>query len=162
MQEILGVDYGGVICSLERSQGVFHPLEGAFAALRRLREERFGKVVVISRIENMSLRGRIIAWFHRNNFWRATGIVYPDLHFCVERHEKSHICRQLGVTHFIDDRSEVLEHLMNTGIANLYLFQGRANELAARAHILNRFAHVSSWQEVAEKLLAGLRERRQP
>lgn len=33
------------------------------------------------------------------------------LYFCILRSEKAPICEKLGVTHFVDDRTEVLSHM---------------------------------------------------
>jgi hypothetical protein len=119
--DVLGVDYGGVICSRVETGGRFLPIEGAFEALRRLRP-KFDKVVLVSRVD-AGQDEKIVRWLNWHRFWQQTGISDEDLYFCAKRSDKAAICRRLQVTHFVDDRSEVLWHLRED-VNNLYLFQG--------------------------------------
>jgi hypothetical protein len=56
---------------------------------------------------------KIMAWLYYHNFWEQTGVLRENIRFCRERHEKGPICQKLGITHFVDDRLEVLA-AMNT------------------------------------------------
>jgi hypothetical protein len=55
-------------------------------------------------------------------FFGRTGIAEGNVHFVRERHEKAPICRELGVTHVVDDRVDVLRHLES--VPHRYLFAG--------------------------------------
>ncbi|MFC0115730.1 hypothetical protein [Kibdelosporangium aridum] len=131
----LGVDFGRVI-----NDGASHPggddtvflsgtfedamrtpaMPGAFETLARLTELFDGKVWIVSkageRIEN-----RTRQWLDYNGFWTATGISPANARFCRKRPEKAVHCKRLGITHFIDDRQDVLRHLRDT-VEHLYLF----------------------------------------
>jgi hypothetical protein len=45
----------------------------------------------------------------RHDFAASTGIDSNHLIFCRQRSEKTTRCAELGITHFVDDRSDVLE-----------------------------------------------------
>jgi len=59
--------------------------------------------------------------FDHWQFWTATGVAPDHLRFCLERRDKALHCHELGVTHFIDDRLDVLEHLRGS-VPGLYRF----------------------------------------
>ena len=149
--DVLGVDLGGVTMSREKNEaGIYLPILGSFGALSRLRDHFRGNVVIVSRVnDNEQARG-ILESLSRQDFFSFTGIARTAIHFCIKREEKAPICVRLGVTHFIDDRLEVLYHLHRAGIKNLYLFQGRKEEYSVAPYnsILGEVTRVESWQEV--------------
>lgn len=55
------------------------------------------------------VRDRTLAWFERHRFFERTGIDPAHVRFCRERSQKAGICADLGITHFVDDRYDVLE-----------------------------------------------------
>ncbi|MDP3770860.1 MAG: hypothetical protein Q8R16_01000, partial [bacterium] len=83
--------------------------------------------------------------------YERTGIGRDHVRFCRERHEKAGICEELGITHFVDDRLEVLGNL--TTVGTLYLFQPRPNEVRRFAHFLDRVRQVNAWQEILQQEL---------
>ena len=50
-------------------------------------------------------------WLDHHRFFERTGIPAENLRFCLERPQKALHCAELGISHFIDDRSDVLHHL---------------------------------------------------
>jgi hypothetical protein len=60
-------------------------------------------------------------WLQHHRFFERTGIPSANLRFCLERPQKTDHCRELGITHFIDDRSDVLR-CMEGVVPNRYLF----------------------------------------
>ncbi|ALG05535.1 hypothetical protein [Kibdelosporangium phytohabitans] len=131
----LGVDFGRVI-----NDGSSHPggddtvflsgsvddamrtpaMADAFDTLARLTDEFGGNVWVVSKAGER-IQERTMQWLDHNGFWSATGIPRANARFCRKRPEKAVHCKQLGITHFIDDRRDVLGHMRGI-VPNLYLF----------------------------------------
>lgn len=104
---ILGVDCGDVIFYTWRWTSV----PGALNALRDIvSSKKFGAVYVISKVNPIS-RIIFLARLQYLDFWRHTGIPRENLYFCRRHEDKAPICARLGVTHFIDDRLDVLHHM---------------------------------------------------
>jgi hypothetical protein len=62
------------------------------------------------------------AWLQHHRFFERTGVAEARLHFVRKRREKAPVCERLAITHFVDDRAEVLFHL--TTVEHRYLFTG--------------------------------------
>ena len=60
-------------------------------------------------------------WLRHHRFFEQTGIPPENLRFCLERPQKADHCRELGITHFIDDRLDVLKCL-NGLVPHRFLF----------------------------------------
>lgn len=116
--QILGVDIGGVIIEKhddEPDTSFFGPhfldtpaVPGALEALRALQAGgTFAATHLVSKCgEEVERKTR--AWLAHRAFFASTGIPEAHLHVCRRRPEKADICRALGVTHFVDDRLDVL------------------------------------------------------
>ena len=116
---ILGVDLGRVVIGGDSNQDTSFwggrpmqtpQIEGAFDSLRRLHELFAGRVFVVSkagsRVETLSRQ-----WLEQHGFHDTTGIGADHLNFVRERADKADVCALLAITHFIDDRLDVLGHL---------------------------------------------------
>ena len=150
--QTLGVDIGGVIINRTLKGDSYPPLPDVFEVLKNLREKKFGNIILVSHADS-DLRMKMLDWLLRQDFHRKTGISFLNIHFSRKRSEKVAICRKYKVTHFIDDRTEVLGHLLGSGIKSLYLFQGRQDEMKSNMHILPFIKQVASLQEIAKELL---------
>jgi hypothetical protein len=158
LKEVLGVDVGGVIIDrvndgtdtsfFGRNFLLTTAVAGVFDVLRQL-NERFDKIVLVSKC-GQSTQDRTRQWLAHHNFYERTGIAEVDVHFCRERREKAPICQKLGVTHFIDDRLEVLGYLES--VSHLYLFQPIETEVKRFSRFLPRVKRMNSWQEVLRNL----------
>jgi hypothetical protein len=131
----LGVDFGRVI-----NEGSAEPggddttfLSGGFDEAMRTPEmpglydvlpglvARFeGRVWIVSKCGER-IQERTSQWLDHHNFWTRTGISPDHVRFCRQRPEKAIHCKQLAITHFIDDRRDVLGHLRGL-VDHLYLF----------------------------------------
>lgn len=161
MKEKLGVDIGGVIINRVRGgidtsffTGDYlqtKEVSGAFEALYRLVSERFGEDVFLVSKCGVRVAAKTLHWLEDRDFYANTGIKQDHVHFCRERHEKAGICEELGITHFVDDRLEVLSHL--TMVGTLYLFQPRLDEVHQFRQHLHRVHQVRSWKEILAKEL---------
>jgi hypothetical protein len=82
------------------------------------------------------------------DFYTTTGFERGDLRFCLERHEKARICKQVKINHFIDDRLDVLEPM--TGIVkNLYLFGEQTTVIP------DWVEHVPDWRSAVLAVKSG-------
>lgn len=160
-KEVLGVDIGGVIIDRVNdgtdtsffSENYLRTtaVPEAFNALQKLVENRFGENVHLVSKCGRKVSEKTLMWLAHHSFYDLTGIGQDRVHFCRERHEKAGICEKLGITHFVDDRLEVLGNL--TTVGELYLFQPRTDEVRKFAHHLNRVKLVNSWQQITANLL---------
>ncbi len=58
------------------------------------------------------MQDRTVQWLDHNRFWSETGVQRSHLRFCRQRTEKAEIACELGLTHFIDDRPDVLSAMV--------------------------------------------------
>lgn len=156
----LGIDVGGVIIdrvadgddtSFFGGQYLLTPaVPAAFATIAALVKGRFaGSAYVVSKC-GVNTERKTREWLAHNGFHDVTGIPPAHLHFCRKRPEKGPICAALRITHFVDDRLEVLSYLDT--VRNLYLFRPHENEVAAHAHVLPRVTRVDSWPDLAQRI----------
>ena len=131
---VLGVDIGNVIINFRTSDpddkalfeerySTIPASDGVFVALKALNDRFNGNVYLISKCTEWA-EPKIAIWLKDNGFFEKTGIDPHNIFIVRERKDKDAICRKLGVTHFIDDRLEVLSHMIES-TPNLYLFQPR-------------------------------------
>jgi hypothetical protein len=134
----LGVDVGGVIVMLadddaDTSFFGYRPLEtpavpGVVEALAALVAGPFeGRAHIVSKA-GPKVAGNTELWLDHYDFFARTGIPAGHLHFVRERRDKAPVCERLGITHFVDDRLDVLAYLES--VEHRYLFTGGADEPA--------------------------------
>jgi len=145
-KEILGIDLGNTIIK-HRS-----PMPDAFRVIRRLIDERFGNNVhIVSRVSpEQEIRAR--AFVTGEHFQKELAIPLNRVHFCGERHEKGPICKQINVTHFIDDRPEVMS-AMPPSVVRKILLDPDETDLRLFASRLGDFNIARSWLDVERLLL---------
>ncbi|GAA2194073.1 hypothetical protein GCM10009848_56610 [Micromonospora lupini] len=156
----LGVDIGGVLIepadddadtSFFGAHYLRTPMvDGAFDALAAL-GPTFDEVHLVSKCGESTER-RTREWLAHHDFAARTGIPAERLHFCRTRPAKAPIAQRLGLTHFVDDRLEVLGYL--DSVPHRYLFRPRPAEVAAHAALLPRVHRVQSWAELTDLLRA--------
>ncbi len=95
---------------------------------------------------------RTLLWMEHSSFHDLTGIPRERVHFVRERRDKAPVCEELGVTHFVDDRLEVLGYLAESGVGNLYLFRGRDAEIEANRRYLERVNAIGGWPALEKAL----------
>jgi hypothetical protein len=130
----LGIDIGRVLIAAEGANGAdtafiggsmsdaldTPPYEGMFDAVAPLVDRFEGRVWLVSKC-GPSVQAKSRAWLLHHRFFERTGMAPANLRFCLQRPQKADHCRELSITHFIDDRSDVLEHLKGI-VPNRYLF----------------------------------------
>jgi hypothetical protein len=135
LQPRLGIDFGRVI-----NDGSAHPdgddttflnggfeaamrtpaMPGAFSSIARLTTLFAGHVWIVSKC-GTRIQERTLQWLQYNDFWTKTGMSPANTRFCRARPDKAMHCKELGITHFVDDRRDVLGHMRGI-VGNLYLF----------------------------------------
>jgi hypothetical protein len=93
-----------------------------------------------------AVQERTRRWLAHHRFFERTGIDPQRLRFCLQRPQKAEHCAALGITHFIDDRTDVLEAMRGV-VPNRYLF-GPQHRPAPSG-----LTPAASWRRVAELLL---------
>ncbi len=157
----LGIDFGGVIMPLtDRTRGpdtqfsgdFLHtpPNPGAVEEIRTLAGTFDGNVWIVSKA-GPRMQSLTLDWLRHQDFFRRTGMDETHIRFCRERTDKEPICRDLGITHFVDDRVHIMQILQGT-VANLYLFGDKEGNRSAREWI----TLVDDWPEAAEAILGDL------
>jgi len=96
------------------------PENGAIDATRKLVDRFDGHVWIVSKC-GPSVENKTRGWLKHWNFYASTRFDRDRVRFCRQRRDKAGICMQLGITHFFDDRLDVLEPMRGT-VPNLYLF----------------------------------------
>jgi hypothetical protein len=158
---MVGIDIGGVvIVATDHEDTSFwgeKPMQtpavrDAFrviAELERLLEGRLHLVTHAGpRIESLSRQ-----WLQHTGFWARTGMDPARLHVVRERPHKAPVCIELGITHFVDDRVDVLAHL-TTVRRRHWLVEG--GEPAAPADAPMWALRSTSWAQLRRRLLADL------
>lgn len=163
----LGIDIGNVIINhrlTDKNDTTLHEerystipaAEGVFESIKKLREEVFGEdIFLISKCTPWA-QEKILTWLTDNDFYTKTGVNPRHVFFCRERNEKDKICSDNNITHFIDDRLEVLSHMVQN-VPVLLLFQPDPAEIDEYREFLPRVKRVESWNEVLKTLLKDSR-----
>lgn len=99
---------------------------GAFDALALLTERFAGRVWIVSKC-GVRIEARSLAWLGHHDLWTRTGIPQDNVRFCRRRADKAPICAELGITHFLDDRADVLAAMRGV-VPHLFLFATQAGE----------------------------------
>jgi hypothetical protein len=122
------------------------PYEGMFDVVPELVKQFAGQVWIVSKC-GPRIQQRTLQWLDHHRFHERTGIARGNVRFCLKRPDKALHCRELGITHFIDDRADVLQPMVGT-VRELLLFGPQ------RQHDLSdSFRHVPDWPAVARALL---------
>lgn len=159
----LGVDVGGVIVALadgdvDTSFFGSRPLEtpataGVFDQLAVLTAGPFaGRVHVVSKA-GPKVAANTRDWLAHHRFFERTGIAATNLHFVRERRDKAPVCRRLSITHFVDDRLDVLAYLDT--VEHRYLFTGGTSGHAPGAEVPGWATVVTTWTDFATEMQAS-------
>jgi hypothetical protein len=162
----IGIDIGRVIMapieggkadtsflsgSLERAMQT-PPSPGAFEGVKTLVTAFSGRAWLISKA-GPNVQQKTKLWLEHWGFYTATGLPPEQVRFCLERPQKAEHCRQLKITHFIDDRADVLE-AMRGHVPHLYLF----GEQPLLEEIPSWTIHVADWEKATNAVLRQLQE----
>jgi hypothetical protein len=163
MKPRVGIDFGGVITrnrklflgedtELIQSQGEEVAQPGVFEAIRDIVSFCDGHVWIVSK-GGPYIRRMTNEWLERVDFFSRTGMARDRVRFCRERQEKEPICREMEITHFVDDRVHVMQILRYT-VPHLYFFQDPAN----KRHCPPWATFVSNWTDFSELMIGDTRK----
>jgi len=119
---------------------------GAFEVIPRLVALFEGRVWIISKCGESTQR-KTLAWLEHHDFYARTGLPRGNVRFCRERAEKAIHCRELGITHMVDDRLEVHRAIRGV-VAHRYLFGPQDGEVP------DWVIHTPDWAAVADEIFA--------
>lgn len=165
IKKSLGVDIGNVIINHrgtnkddetlhEERYSTIPAADGVFESLNELNKLFGGRVYLISKCTPWA-QDKILQWLDDNGFYGKTGINPQNVFFVRERNEKDVVCRRSAITHFVDDRLEVLSHMVES-TPHLYLFQPDDSEIAGFKQFLQRVTRVESWNEAVNMIKFAL------
>lgn len=159
-QPYLGIDIGGVLAPMAGpdSEGFFGPawldtpvVPDALDVIARLNTDLFeGRIALVSKASKM-IANRARNWLYNIDFFTRTGVDPTNVYFVEERPDKAPVCQSLGITHFIDDRLDVLLHL--TSVDHRYLFTGANDSIAPPTIPEGTVQIVTSWLDVHAAML---------
>ena len=110
-----------------------------------------GRVWLVSKA-GPKIQQMTLLWLAEHRFRTLTGVPIQNVRFCRERAEKRDHAVRLGLTHFIDDRSDVLRHLVGV-VPKLYLFGHQKGDVPLWAK------HVADWSATRAAILQDLGQR---
>ncbi|WP_131739894.1 hypothetical protein [Actinomadura roseirufa] len=113
--------------------------EGMFEVLPALVAAFGGRAWIISKCGER-VRHRTLAWLDHAGFYARVGLPRENVRFCRRRAEKAEHCRDLGITHMIDDRLDVHRAIRDI-VPYRYLFGPQEGPDWVR--------RVGSWAEAA-------------
>jgi hypothetical protein len=114
---------------------------GAFEVIPRLVALFDGRAWIISKCSEAT-QLKTLAWLDHHDFYCRTGISRGNVRFCRHRSEKAIHCRDLGITHMIDDRLDVHRAIRDV-VPHLYLFGPQDGEVP------DWVIHTPDWPAVA-------------
>ena len=158
-KNIIGIDIGGVIIDRDNDLtdtsffgGNFlqtTAVPHAFDAIARLVDNGFD-VYLVSKC-GAQIQEKSKLWLAHHRFFEQTGVPQDNIRFCRTREGKVPICQNLGVTHFVDDRLEILSYL-EPHVRQLFLLNATEKEVSRYRDVLPLVQHVSSWLDIVESL----------
>jgi hypothetical protein len=163
---VLGIDVGGVL--IERADedddtSFFgsHPMdtpavEGAFTALAALCAGPFAFRVHIVSKAGPKIAALTHEWLETKRFFAETGVSTANIWFVRRREEKHDVCRRLGITHFVDDRVDVLTTLAT--VAHRYLFTGGLGTDPPPSDVPGDIEVHATWAELARAIRSTIPE----
>ena len=161
---VLGIDIGGVLTarSGEGQDTIFTDrfletpeVEGAFESIASLVQMIFGERACVVSKCGQKMQEKSLLWLEHHDFYKRTGVSRDKVYFCKDRIGKVPICKDQRVTHFVDDRLEILRYLMEAGVGERhYLFRGGGRDVEENRRYLSRAVQVLSWQEIVTDLVS--------
>ncbi len=156
-QETLAVDIGGPILNAKggSSPQVYAaapPTKGAFRALRKLSLQRFYRRIYLISQCNEEIQAIKLSWMLRHDFYSRSGIIPGHVRFVRKPEEKAVVCKEVGATHYVDDRPSIVAHAIGI-VPNLFLFRPDPAELGKHPELMLAAREVEDWKHLLPLLL---------
>lgn len=159
---ILGLDVGGVLtdrvaATSDTSFFGDRPMEtpavpGALKAVRALSAAFDHRVYVVSKA-GPKVSELTRQWLGTHGFLGDDNIPAGHLRFVRRREDKHLICEQFGITHFVDDRTDVLRHLLT--VPYLYLLTAGSGTDPSAVRLASGITVLDTWPAVVEAILGS-------
>lgn len=148
----LGLDFGGVI-----SQGhtVDDLMPGVIDGVKLVRSF-FKEMFIVSRVDNVDSLNRVLQYMNDRQLWSQLGIPSDNIRFCIRRCDKAPICRDIGITHFVDDHTEVLTYMGS--VPHRYALGTKPEELTVFP-AENGIQLCNTWPEIASLIYMDASDR---
>jgi len=161
-KQVLGIDVGGVIIDRVKDKGTGTGFYGGnfrettavphiFPALSLLRQKYFGPHIHIVSKCGPDIEHKTLLWMRHHDFYLRTGVPPGRVHFCRTRAGKAPICRKLGITHFVDDRLEVLSYL--TTVRHRFLLNPDEKEVGQYQQHLPNIVRAEDWVRLTVEIV---------
>jgi hypothetical protein len=158
MNNKLGIDFGNTIITTgpdsfwSEDHLKCPPNEGSISSIRKLIKKCGDEnVFVVSRVHSEKTKSKTLEWLATHVF-QQTGLLLRNIRFCWERSEKGPIVSELGITHFIDDRPEVMSGLPET-CKYRYLYNPILTDVDQWEH---KATVYKNWDDIYESILLTL------
>lgn len=153
----IGIDINGVLANNKRAHikthdySVFSVMEDAIDIVREIVNLHGAEnVYIISRVKSHQLSFITGIWMETHNFLRETNVLLDNVYICSLLRDKAKIAKKLRLTHFIDNRPEVLNHFPKNIV--IIAFQPEDKEMKKYPNVLSRAKVANSWKEVGKYL----------
>lgn len=119
---------------------------GAIDDVTALVEVFDGQVWIVSKC-GKSVENKTRGWLRHHNFYTTTGLKRESVLFCRKRPEKAPVCEKIGITHFVEDRIDVLHHMVGI-VPNLFLFGEQSPEFTCPDFV----TPALTWKDVLHEI----------
>lgn len=154
----IGIDIGGVIIDRQRNDNsdtsLFGPnylnalaVPNVMEVIAIINDRIFPHQTYIISKCGANIERKSREWLMHNKFYEKTGMTEDKVHFCRERCDKAPIAQKLGLTHFIDDKLEVLGYMRDI-VPNRILFNPSLHEMQRAGPLCGAIFPVFTWPEV--------------
>lgn len=109
--------------------------------------QRFDSAVWLVSKAGPRIEERTRRWLAHHRFFERTAIPVENIRFCRERHQKADHCVELGLSHFIDDRQDVLQHMQGL-VPNRFLFGPQHNPVADKG-----LTRLATWADASLRVM---------
>jgi hypothetical protein len=106
---------------------------------------------ILNNLSGARVQRRSVEWLESNGFFEATGFLIDNIRFCIERSQKAPICRELGITYFIDDRWDIIESMLLDAKQLIWFGPNNPRQIPLRHRELVTICR--NWLEVQRVLL---------
>ena len=144
----LGIDIGWTIKGDRISGNKDLPALNSFEIIKKL-HNYFDNIYFISKC-NSEQKLHVEEWLIKYDVFNQTKVSPTNIYFCFERKDKSIFAKALELTHFIDDRPEVMYHLPNEIVK--ILFSPTSEDLSAYTDKLKNTTVSYHWNIVFDIL----------
>lgn len=153
MKVKIGIDINGVLSNNKVPHytvgncSVFSVMKDAIRVVKKI-VETYGaeNIYIISRVRTHHLSMVTGIWLEHHDILKKTNILLDNIYICYQLKDKAKLAAKLKLTHFIDDRLEVLDYFPEK--INLIAFQPTKNAIKKYPDVAARSAIVNSWKEV--------------